>query len=158
MYDTLSDSSRVWIYQSSRPFSSEEEADLKGLLENFAQRWVSHNQQLLAHALIKHHQFIILMVDESQAGASGCSIDKSVHFLKQLEERYEIDLFDRMTFAFEYNGAIKTANREEFTQMYQQGELSDETLVFNNLVKNKAELDHGWKIPLGRSWHKRLIR
>lgn len=158
MYHTLPATSRVWVYQSNRPFTSEEETDLNQQLQIFAAQWVSHNRQLTAHAEVKHRQFIILMVDESSAGASGCSIDKSVHFLKHLEQHYEIDLFDRMNFAYEKDGKVQTATRMEFTQMYRQGELSDDTLVFNNLVQNKAELEKDWKIPLGQSWHKRLMR
>ena len=126
--------------------------------QEFAAQWVSHNRQLTAHATVKHRQFIVLMVDESNAGASGCSIDKSVHFLQHLEQRYGVDLFDRMTFAYEKEGEVKTAGRAQFTQMYQEGVLNDDTLVFNNLVKNKAELEQEWKIPLGQSWHKRLMR
>ena len=158
MYDTLSDHARVWIYQSKRPFTPTEESAINEQLSHFTRQWVSHNQQLLAYGAVKHHQFIVLMVDESQAGASGCSIDSSVHFIQHLEKQFNIDLFDRMTFTYEQEGEVKTASREELTNLYKAGTVDDQTLVFNNLVKNKAELEQVWKVPLGQSWHKRLLR
>ena len=79
-------------------------------------------------------------------------------FIQHLEKQFNIDLFDRMTFTYEQEGEVKTASREELTNLYKAGTVDDQTLVFNNLVKNKAELEQVWKVPLGQSWHKRLLR
>jgi len=62
-----------------------------------------------------------------------------------------------MTFTFEKNGKIQAANREEFAQMYQKGELTDETIVFDNLVKTKGDFEVNWRKKLGESWHKRMV-
>ncbi|MBK8877661.1 MAG: hypothetical protein IPN74_03660 [Haliscomenobacter sp.] len=77
--------SRVWIYQSNRPFSEAEEQELAAELKEFTRQWVSHNQRLKAAGTILYHRFIALMVDENQVGAGGCSIDRSVAFLKQVQ-------------------------------------------------------------------------
>lgn len=156
-YDTLPDTTRVWIYQSSRAFTEEELPRLEQQLQTFVQRWVSHNRQLRAFAGVFHQRFIVLMVDESLAGASGCSIDASVHFIKQLEQAYNISLFDRMTFAYKDGDAVITAPREEFARLYAEGKISDETLVFDNLVDTKGAFDKAWVKPLGESWHKRMV-
>ena len=108
------------------------------------------------HALAED-RFILLAVDEGQADASGCSIDKSVHFLKQLEAQLDIDLFDRMTFAWKDDSGVKTASSEEFAQLYRAGKIGDDTLVFDNLVKTKAELEENWLKPLNKSWHRRFV-
>lgn len=148
---------RVWIYQSNKPFPTEVVPKLKEVVDRFAQNWVSHNNQLRAHGDVLHDRFILLAVDESKAGASGCSIDKSVHFLKQLENELGIDLFDRMTFAWKEGDAVKTAAQAEFSSLYQAGEIKPETLVFDNLVKTKGELEENWLKPLNQSWHKRFV-
>ncbi len=158
IYDSLPDTTRVWIYQCNHSFSTEETEAIEQQIKHFTEQWVSHNQQLKAHGVIRHQQFIILMVDESAAGASGCSIDKSVHFVQDLEKQFGINLFDRMTFTYEQNGQVQTAGKEELSQMYRDGIVNDQTFVFNNLVKNKAELEREWRIPIGESWHKRLLR
>jgi len=82
-YNILPDTTRVWIYQAQTPFTENKIAEIRQHISNFTTSWVSHNNQLRAFGDIYHNQFIVLMVDESLAGASGCSIDKSVHFIKQ---------------------------------------------------------------------------
>ncbi|MCC6725525.1 MAG: hypothetical protein IT258_13535 [Saprospiraceae bacterium] len=148
---------RVWIYQSNKPIPSETASELRNVVNQFAQNWVSHNRQLRAHGDVLHNRFILLAVDESQADASGCSIDKSVHFLKQVEQQLGVDLFDRMTFAWMDGEAVKTASSQEFATLYQSGQINNETLVFDNLVKTKGELEEKWLKPLNQSWHKRFI-
>ena len=156
-YETLSPSSRVWIYQSSRPFSNMELPEIQTAIENFAQQWVSHNRALKAFAKVYHQRFIVLMVDESQADATGCSIDSSVHFLQQLGAQLGVDLFDRMTFAWKDGEEVKVAPKSEFSRLYQEGKLTDETLVFDNLVKDKSGFENEWLKPLGKSWHRRMV-
>ncbi len=118
MKNTLADVSRVWIYQSDKPFSASEATDIKNQIKAFCKIWTIHNQWLKADGDLLHDRFIVLMVDESQAGASGCSIDKSVHFIQSLESKFGANMFDRMTFAYQENGEVKTAHRDVFADLY----------------------------------------
>jgi len=156
-YEILPDTTRVWVYQSNRPFPKEEQPMVKAKIQQFTQQWVSHNRQLRAHGDLLHGQFVVLMVDESQADASGCSIDSSVAFLKQLQQDYQLDLFDRMTFTYKQGDSVKTADRQLFAELYRKGEINDQTPVFDNLVSNKKDFDEQWVKPLGKSWHKRMV-
>lgn len=156
-YNTLPDSTRVWVYQSNRPFLKTDIPLLKVKLIQFTESWVSHNRQLRAFGDVLYEQFIVLMVDESMAGASGCSIDKSVYFLKGLEAEYNVDLFDRMTFAFKDGEIVKTASRDEFARLYQNGVINEQTLVFDNLVNNKGDFDKHWVKKMEDSWHMRMV-
>jgi len=156
-YEILPDSTRVWIYQANKPFSEEDIPQIQQYITNFTTNWVSHNNQLKAYGNIYHRQFIVLMVDESQSGASGCSIDKSVHFIKQLEQHYSVDLFDRLVFTYVDGEEIKTASRDEFAALYKEGHINNHTMVFDNLVKNKEAFKKEWLKPLGKSWHKRMV-
>ena len=156
-YETLADSTRVWIYQSSRKFTAQESAQIKGALKQFTEQWVSHNLALKAFGDIFHGQFIVLMVDETMAGASGCSIDKSVNFIRGVESEFGVNMFDRMTFAYQDEQGIHFAPRDEFAQLYQAGKINDATLVFDNLVKSKKDFDEAWLKPLAQSWHKRMV-
>ncbi len=153
----LPDWSRVWIYQSNRPFSEKECLVLNSQLNAFVQNWAAHSQQLYAACSIVHNQFIILAVDESQAGASGCSIDKSVHFMQEIENQYGISLFDRMAFAYMDNDTVKTATKPTFKRLYTEGVLTDDTPVFDNLVNTVKDLKSAWVKPLKDSWHRRFV-
>jgi hypothetical protein len=156
-YTALPDSTRVWIYQSNRPFTKEEGQEIEQIAQQFAVRWVSHSQQLQAFASLLHDRFLVLMVDESQAGASGCSIDSSVAFVKSLQAKYEVDFFDRMRFSFKDGDQVQTLSRTEFTAWYESGKINDSTLVFDTLVKSKAELEQTFIKPLQESWHARMV-
>jgi hypothetical protein len=156
-YTDFSDNSRVWIYQSKRLLTQTEEAALRTRLQQFAQSWVSHNRQLKAFADVFHHRFVVLMVDESQAGASGCSIDASVAFLRSQEQILDTDFFDRLHFTIRQNGENVNLSRDEFAAAYAEGKITDDTLVFDNLVQTKKDFDEGWLKPVGKSWLKRMV-
>lgn len=155
--NTLSSTSRVWIYQANPAFTEKDLPELQAILNQFAAQWVSHSRELKAAAEVRHGRFIILMVDESQAGASGCSIDSSVRFLKQIEQKYNVTLFDRMVFAFQKNDQIHTATRDEFAELFKNGDIDETTLVFDNLVNTKMDLEQNWVKPLKESWHIRMV-
>lgn len=72
----FSQHSRVWIYQSDRKLTDPEVGKIQQELDDFTIGWTAHNNQLKARAEIRYNRFLILIVDESQAGASGCSIDR----------------------------------------------------------------------------------
>ncbi len=156
-YRELPGEAKVWIYQSNRPFTEEELKVLEPQIGAFADEWVSHNVKLKAFGAVYLKQFIVLMVDESQAGASGCSIDRSVYFLKLVERNFGVELFDRQTFAFRLGDEVRTAPKQEFSALFQKGIINDHTLVFDNLVNTKASFDQAWIKPLGESWHKRMV-
>ena len=156
--NTFSPDSRVWVYVSNRPLSPEEAAFAQRNLDAFCQQWTAHNNALKARAEVFEGQVLILMVDETQAGASGCSIDKSVHFLEALGQEIGADFFERMRFGWvNANGNWEFAFKPEFTQLVQTGQISPDTLVADTLVQNKRQLTEKWLVPFGKSWHKRLV-
>src|SRR5690242_11524154 len=105
--ETLPPDSRIWIYQSDRELTTEEVEQIKDETRKFLESWTAHNQTLKAGCEIRYNRFLILMVDEKSAGASGCSIDKSVHFIKSIEKNFKVSFFDRMMFAFKRNDRVE---------------------------------------------------
>lgn len=157
-YKDLPGSSRVWIYQSSREFTSEEVEIIKSKGKEFLETWNSHGAALHAALEIFYDRFIAIFVDEHHASASGCSIDKTIHFLKQVEKDFNISLFDRMKVAYKNNGKISTFNFIELEKHLSGGEINENTIVFNNIILTKKEFQTHWEIPLKDSWIKeRLI-
>ncbi len=154
----FSENSRVWIYQADRKLTDAETQQLQQQLNSFTQSWTAHNNALKAGAEIRYNRFIVLVVDESQAGASGCSIDKSVNFMKQVEQHYNINLFDRFNLAYRDADEVLSAPRAQFEELIKQGTINQDTIVFNNLVQTLAELDAKWEVPFKNSWHPQLFR
>lgn len=153
----FSKNSRVWVYQSTTELTNEQTQEIQQQLNAFAQGWTAHNHQLLAGAQVKYNRFLILVVDESQAGASGCSIDKSVNFMKQIEQQYGIVLFDRFNLAYRNDENIVSVPRREFEELVKAGTITQDAIVFNNLVQTLEELQTKWEIPLKDSWHVQLF-
>ncbi|RYU90846.1 ABC transporter ATPase [Mucilaginibacter terrigena] len=154
----FSSHSRVWVYQSDRKLTDTEVLQAQILLDNFTTGWTAHNNQLLAKAEIRYNRFLILIVDESQAGASGCSIDKSVNFMKQMEQQFGINLFDRFNLAYRDGEEVVSVSRHQFEELLKAGTINTETIVFNNLAQNITELQTKWEVPFKDSWHIQLFR
>lgn len=148
----FSSSSRVWIYQSSRAFSSEEIIQLKPMLQNFASNWKSHGTPVKGFADIIFNYFIILMADENATGVSGCSTDSSVRLIKEIEQLYRVDMFNRQTLAYLINDKIELLPLSQFKTAVSNNVIASDTLYFNNLVSTKRELIENWIIPVKESW------
>ncbi|UPT69069.1 MAG: hypothetical protein M0D57_10815 [Sphingobacteriales bacterium JAD_PAG50586_3] len=73
---------RVWIYQADRLLTDSEQQMLAEASAQFVAQWSAHGTPLTAAAQVLNGYFLVLGVDEAQAQASGCSIDKSVNFVK----------------------------------------------------------------------------
>jgi len=150
---SFSPQSRVWIYQSDRKFSSAEENQILNKLAAFTNQWKAHGNELLAKAEIRYGFFIILTVDESQAGVTGCSIDSSVRLIKEIESEYHIDLFNRFNIAYKVNDEVKVQAKEDFETLVNIKQVTPETIVFNNMVQTLADLESKWEVPFKNSWH-----
>lgn len=156
--DHFSDESKIWIYPSNKKLNPGEFAHIDSNLDSFVQNWVSHNQQLKAYGTIYMDQIIVLLVDETKASASGCSIDSSVGFIKQMGQQLEIDFFNRWNFLYLVdNEVIKMVSKEQFQQDFENGVINLDTLFFDPLVKTLSEFKTDFIKPLGKSWHKNFL-
>ncbi len=153
----FSQNSRVWVYQSDKQLNDADVIKLQIMLDNFTTGWTAHNNQLKAKAEIRYNRFIVLIVDESQAGASGCSIDKSVRFMKDIEQEFGINLFDRFNLAYRSGEQILSVPRHTFEGLITNKTIDTDTIVFNNMVQNLTELETKWEVPFKNSWHIQLF-
>lgn len=156
-FESLPEESRIWIYQSSRKFSDEEIADIKNNLEVFLNNWSAHGSALEASYEIKYNRFIIVAVNQEVHPASGCSIDASVGFIQNLEQKYSVDLLDKMNVAFKQGEFITYKTLLEFKKLAKDKSVSENTIVFNNLVNTIEEFNESWEIPASESWHSRFF-
>jgi hypothetical protein len=151
-FDNLPARARVWIYQASRPLTEKELMGLLPRLAAFAEEWTSHGQQLVASAQFLHRQFLVIGLDEAAAGASGCSIDASVRFVREMEQTLGVGLLEKSQMAFLTDGELRLLTRRELRAAVAGGQIGPDTLYFNNTVTTKAELDDHWPTPAGQTW------
>lgn len=158
-FSSLPPTSRVWIYQSSRFLEEDEQSLLNVELERFIANWTAHQAGLRGSAEIRNDIFVIIAVDEDHNHASGCSIDKSVHFMKELGARTGIDFFNRMTAVCKNpDGKHVFVTTQTVSQLLDSGELSADAMLYNNLIQNLQELDYSWLVPLRNSWLSNFIK
>jgi hypothetical protein len=157
-FNQLPASARIWIYQAHRPFTTSEEQALLPLLQQFATEWTSHGRALEASAAILHRQFLVIGLNEAVAGASGCSIDASVRFVRQIEEQFELELLDKSRMAFLLNSQVLLMTRAELKQAVEQGQVAPTTLYFDNTVATQAQLLAHWPAPAATTWLARYFR
>lgn len=152
-FDTFPAHARTWVYQASRQLTADEADSVLAMARQFTAGWKAHGQPLKATADVLYGRFLVMMVDEDAAGASGCSIDSSVAFVRSLEKKLNTDFFDRLQLAYlAADGQLRTVHADRMAQAMELGELCAETTVFNNMVTSCGELRGNWKIPLSQSW------
>lgn len=156
-FNNLSPDSRVWIYQSDRNFSNTEEQEIRHFVQDFADKWVSHQQALKAWGNVLHGRFVVLIADETDNQAGGCSIDESTRFISALENKFGVSLFDRLNIAINRDGNIEVMHKDELIDQLKSGQINSDVLMFNNLVASKSEFENKWQVPIKDSWLSSVI-
>jgi len=144
MFVHLPVNSKVWIYQANRELNSAEVSFLQENLKIFIQDWAAHGSQLYGDVAIKDNRFIVLVVDESKTGVSGCSIDTSVRKIKELGVKIDVDFFNRMNLYLKKENEFKQVHISEVKGF-------PEWKVYNPMVTNLKELRENWLIPVIQS-------
>lgn len=146
------DSSRVWIYQSSRMFLISEALEMEEMLQEFVQNWNSHGDPVKGYANLFFGRFIIFIADETAAGVSGCSTDSSVRVIKAIETTFKVDMFNRQSLAFIVKDKIEQIPLSQLSYAFENNFINEDSLYFNNTVLTKKQLVENWIIPVKQSW------
>ena len=156
-FASFPESARVWIYQADRALTPYEVHSLTPVLQQFAQQWTAHKLALRADAAILHSYFLVLVVDENVHDASGCSIDSSVKFVKEIGTQLSIDFFNRLNAVVQREQQFELLSSNALREAINSGYVNAQTMVFNNLVNTLTELRKEWLLPLEQTWMKRYL-
>lgn len=143
-FPQLASDSRVWVYQSNRPFSENEKVQLTEAFKVFVDSWAAHGSKLVADATIIGDYFVVLAVDEKTAMASGCSIDSSVKFIKTIGQQFNIDFFNRLKLVVQNNVEVKMISFSDLGQY-------EDWKIYNTLVNTINLLNTSFLIPVNES-------
>ena len=143
---------RVIIYPASRAFTPKESKVITEKLYDFLATWAAHGKPLSSSFKIEKNQFIIVCVDEDIEAASGCSIDALGGVIREIEEEFQLGLFDRMKATFVENGEVKTLKLQDFRNGLKNGEISKEIEVYDFSKNTYVAFLSDFLLPLRRSW------
>jgi hypothetical protein len=156
-FEDLPGDSKIWIYQANRKLSDDEVTEITNSTKEFIENWAAHGKSLEASFIVKYNRFIILAVNQEVQAATGCSIDSSVAFIQSLEAKYGVDLLDKMNVTYRVGEFIAFKTLIEFKQLAKNKSVSENTIVFNNLVNTIEEWQDFWEVPANESWHSRFF-
>jgi hypothetical protein len=143
---------KLWIYASNRKLTTVEQEIILAKGAQFVTGWTAHQQQLRASFAILHDVFLIVAVDENYNEVSGCGIDKSIHFIQEIDREYNLNLFNRLQIELLVNDAVLLTNKQKLAVMLQEGTVNEQTPVFNKTVTDKDSFDKYFLKTLGQSW------
>jgi hypothetical protein len=157
-FSELPDAARIWLYQTDRPLTDSEIPYVQQVLDEQVARWAAHGQPLTGSARVLHGRFVVLAVDETQHGPSGCSIDASTHWFKELGAQLGLSFFDRSVAYLDEAGTVRTLPVAGVKAAVAAGEIRPDTLVFNPLVPTLGAWKQDGQVPAAKSWLKRYFQ
>ena len=152
----LPDSARLWIYAARTPLDKTQVEALERHMNHFMQEWTAHKRELTTGWELKYDRFLLVAVDERSMTASGCSIDSMVRSLREFEQRFGCQIVGTAALVFyrDEAGSLQSAERMQFKQLAQLGQVSETTVVFDNVIQTLGDFREGrWEIPMRESWH-----
>lgn len=156
-FKDMPETSKIWIYQSSREITKSEEVQIKTDIENFVNNWTAHSEKLAASFQIKYHYFIIISVDISVNDTTGCSQDALFREIQSIEKRYDLSLLDREKMAFFIDKKVQIMPLNEIKSHIKNGNINTQSIFFNNLSPFLGDLNDKWMISAGETWLKKYF-
>ena len=157
-FKLLSDSSKLWVFQSDKIISPSNQKILINEISPFLIDWSSHGAEIKSSFEIRYDLFLIISVDEEINSASGCSIDKLTNFIIRISNEIGVDFFNRLNVAYKSDSEkINLRSLSDFKTLISEGKINEESIVFNNLIKTKKDYIEQWEVQLKNSWHKTLL-
>ena len=152
-FETLPDAARVWIFGSDTPLSEASSTALLSAVDEYLAAWKAHGQPLTVGSQLRDGRFLVIAVDQSTAGASGCSIDGLFRVLQQLEPTVGANLVGGGRVF--YRGAesvVQSTTREQLAGLATTGAITRDTVVFDTSITDLGTFRSGFEKRAKESW------
>ena len=156
-FNLLPPNAKVWIYQSDRNLSNIDIELIEREVKLFLNNWSSHNKEIESSFEIRYNRFLIIGLNENINSASGCSIDKSVNFIKNLQSILKVNFLNRLDVAYKIGNEINSISLLEFQTMIRENKLSKDSIIYNNMIDTKKLYLNSWETTIENSWHKKFL-
>lgn len=152
-FESLPDSSRIWIFGSDRPVTGSAADQLLGEVDKFLDSWRAHGEPLRCSRLWADNRFLVVGVDQSTANASGCSIDGLFRRLQELEGTIGARLVGGgRVFYRDHGGAAQSVARADLQALVARGEVGPDTVVFDTSITDLGEWRARFERPARKTW------
>lgn len=147
---------RIWVYQASRSLQAQELDQIKQTLAQSCQVWEAHGAPLQASFEIKYNQVIIVAVNEAMNAASGCSIDASTRWFKDLGDALLVDFFSRDV-AVVRNEQMELFPLGQMKAAVEAGNLTRDDQIITPLLQTVQQYRDSWLSTAADSYLKRYF-
>ncbi len=142
-FENLPSSARVWVYLAGRPLTENDKLQISDYLKLQMHTWAAHGEPLHGGFSFVENMFLIISVDQQAHMPSGCSIDASTRWIKEINDTFGIDFLSR---------SIVTENQVllpvfQVKKHIEQGIIKQETRIYDQQVGTKAELSDSFLKP-----------
>ncbi len=157
-FSELPDDARLWVFAASDRIAGERVSGLLDAVDEYLAGWKAHGEPLTCAREWRDDRFLVIAVDQSTAGASGCSIDALFRILQQLQGRVGTSLVGGgRVFYRNRAGSVDAATRADFSSRAVAGELDADTIVFDTTVTSAEGYRRGFERRAADSWHRELL-
>ena len=157
-FESLPSSARVWVFGAERPVTGSAATRLLSAVDDYLDRWNAHGAPLTSARQWTENRFLTIGVDQSTAGASGCSIDGMFRVLKGLEGELATKLVGGGTVYYrDPAGPVVAVSRDEFSELAAEGAVRKDTRVFDTTVPTVGDWKERFEVETARSWHADLL-
>lgn len=157
-FDDLPPDARVWVFGAANALDPSASDRLLDAVDDFLAQWNAHGSPLVCGRDWRDDRFLAIGVDQSTAGASGCSIDGLFRTLARLEPELGTKVLGAgRVYYRDATGRVQAATRAAFAEMARTGELSPDTPVFDTALTTAAEWRERFERPARESWHAELL-
>ena len=152
-FEMLPDASRVWVFGSDTLLTDEgTDILLKGVDEHL-EHWNAHGTPLTVGREWRDGRFLVVAVDQSTAGASGCSIDGLFRVLQQLERSIGASLVGGgRVFYRDSHGIVQCVARGDVSELARDGAITEDTVVFDTGLTDLGTWRSCFERPAKQCW------
>jgi hypothetical protein len=157
-FENLPDASRVWVFGSDKPLTEESTTALLKGVETHLTNWKAHGAPLTVGSQFRDKRFLVVAVDQSTAGATGCSIDGLFRVLQGLETQIGASMVGggRVFYRGEV-GTVQSTTRDQIPALVQSGAITKDTVVFDTSITDLGAFRSGFEKRAKESWIKDLM-
>lgn len=156
-FNALEGSSKVWIFGSNRPFSTQEEENIRTQITHFISQWQDDGKPITASFDIRSGQFIVVATNGTTY-VDGCALDELLRLVKEFETRLGLSLLVRTNIYLKNESSLKILTLTELKNALQNQEISPQQTVINTTVSTLDEYLQKWEVPLQATYLKRYLQ
>lgn len=157
-FDSLPDSSRVWIFGAASALSADAATALLRDVEVYLEGWKAHGNPLTVGSQLREERFLVVAVDQKQEGATGCSIDGLFRVLQGLESSLGTSLVGGgRVYYRDGHGKVAAAERDDVAGLASSGAITKDTVVFDTSLTDLGAFRATFERPARDSWAASLL-